>query len=444
MSDAPVTGDSFAKRFNPLRLRRPPVDLLDYGLFLPAIWLPGAVGISLRLIGPLFIVIPLGVCLAYAVLRSTVPPRLLTTYFAFSLVVAALSEFQLFPASWQVYFRDAAIVRQLIPLLAYLAVGWAAKAYFQRRILAGNPFFGAPITVTLCVVVAPTVMYLEGFRYPGEDAAQAMIALYGALINNVLIAMFFILGGVFLTTDWRRYAGLAAILTIAYMSHFIQFKILTVVVLAMVFGAPGRLVAIAAITAIATAYAVGLQFVPEMMRSSPDSGIRLAFVRDALTSIVDTFGAGVGYGKESVRWEYHFPGMPVFTFLPDPRTMTPERMLEALSTGVENSFFESLLRSGVLGLGLFISAFVAAFPPRDLPRGMRNHAASVFITTFLGCFVNSALESPISAVGHAYLYGYLIALRSCARARRRADRVSNAGLLPSLAQSPQPDAGSAA
>ena len=112
----------------------------------------------------------------------------------------------------------------MIPLLAYLAVGWAAKAYFQRRILAGNPFFGAPITVTLCVVVAPTVMYLEGFRYPGEDAAQAMIALYGALINNVLIAMFFILGGVFLTTDWRRYAGLAAILTIAYMSHFIQFR----------------------------------------------------------------------------------------------------------------------------------------------------------------------------------------------------------------------------
>ncbi|HEY1945153.1 MAG TPA: hypothetical protein VGH40_23810, partial [Roseiarcus sp.] len=173
MSEASLTGNSFARRFNPLGLRRPRVDILDFGLFLPAIWLPGAVGISLRLIGPLFVVIPVGVCLVYAVLRSTVPPRLLTAYFAFCLVLAVLSEYHLFPTSWQIYFRDAAIVRQLIPMLAYLAVGWATKAYFQRRIRAGNPFFGAPITLTLCVVVAPTIMYLEGFRYPGEDAAQA-------------------------------------------------------------------------------------------------------------------------------------------------------------------------------------------------------------------------------------------------------------------------------
>ena len=93
MSDAPVTGDSFAKRFNPLRLRRPPVDLLDYGLFLPAIWLPGAGGISLRLIGPLFIVISSA---SASPMRSCGRPfrrACSTTYFAFSLVVAALSEF---------------------------------------------------------------------------------------------------------------------------------------------------------------------------------------------------------------------------------------------------------------------------------------------------------------------------------------------------------------
>ncbi|MBV8474366.1 MAG: hypothetical protein JO234_13185 [Hyphomicrobiales bacterium] len=161
-------------------------------------------------------------------------------------------------------------------------------------------------------------------------------------------------------------------------------------------------------------------------------------------SFGDTFGLGVGYGKESVRWQYQFPGMPLFTFLPDPKTITPERMLEAMSTGVENSFAEALLRTGLLGFGLFVTAFFAAFPPRNLPLSIRNHAASVFAIMFLGCYVNSALESPLSAVGHAYLYGYMVALRICARLRPKALAVAPIALptdaLPAAAPADRPPA----
>jgi hypothetical protein len=199
----------------------------------------------------------------------------------------------------------------------------------------------------------------------------------------------------FLTTDWRRHAGLVIFLAIGVTSHFARFKFLTLVVLATVLGAPGRIAAIVLVA--------GIGHVPEAMLASPDSGIRLAFASDAISSAVDTLGIDIGYGKESIRWRYQFPDMPVFTFLPDPRSMTPERMLEALSTGVENSLVEALLRTGVAGCALFVSAFCAAFPPRNLPRDVRNHAAIVFAIMFLVCFVNSALESPLSAVGHVPL-----------------------------------------
>jgi hypothetical protein len=138
-------------------------------------------------------------------------------------------------------------------------------------------------------------------------------------------------------------------------------------------------------------------------------------VDDALKSAVDTHGICIGYGKESVRWVYRFPGMPAFTFLPDVQSMTHSRMLEALSNGVENSFIEALLRTGVPGFLLLTLAIFAAFPPAGLPRSLENHAACLFAMLFLGLFVNASLESPLSVVGQGFVYGYLLALRASGR-----------------------------
>jgi hypothetical protein len=404
----------FDKRSYSRRLYSLPPDALDYLLFLPAIWLVCGLGIALRLIGPLFVVIPVGFCLLYAILRLTVPPRLLSAYIAFCIFVAVVSKYQLLPTSWQVHFKEEAIVRQLIPVLGYFSVAWASKAYFRRRLLNGDVFFGAPLIIVLGLVVAPALMLIQGRQYQGDDAEYTVLASYGALINNNLVAIFFVMGGIFLARDWRRYVGLVFVLGIAATTHFAQFRVLTVVVLATLLGVPGRIAVVVLVVTMPCLYAVGISHVPEMMIANPNSGIRLAFVADAISSAIDTHGIGIGYGKESVRWQYEFPNMAVFTFLPDASSMTPDRMLEALSTGVENSFVESLLRTGALGLGLYLAAFFAAFPPPNLPRDVRNHAAIVFAMSFIGCFVNSALESPNSAVGHAFVVGYLLALRASA------------------------------
>jgi hypothetical protein len=401
-------------RINPHSLPR--LDALDYVLFLPCIWLACGLGISLRLIGSLFVVIPICFCLLYGILRQTVPPRLLSAYLVFSIFLATLSKYQLLPTSWQVYFYEEAIVRQLIPTLGYFAVAWASKAYFRRRLICGDAFFGAPLILALSFIVGPVVMFQQGLQYQGDGPTASLLAFYGAFINNILVGMFFVMGGIFLTNDWRRYAGLLTVLAIAVMSHFAQFRILSVVTLAALLGAPGRIVVIGLMATLMGIYAVGISHVPEVMIASPNSGMRLAFVADALRSVMDSYGIGIGFGKESVRWRYQFPNMADFTFLPDPRSITPDRMLEALSTGVHNSFVQALMRTRVLGFLLLLAAFFAAFPPRNLPKDVRNHAAIVFAMIFIACFVNPALESPVQVVGIGFVYGYLLALRASARA----------------------------
>ncbi|TKB29837.1 MAG: hypothetical protein E5W69_04520, partial [Mesorhizobium sp.] len=122
-------------------------------------------------------------------------------------------------------------------------------------------------------------------QYPRASGQAAILILYGALINNMVIAVFFIAGGIFLTNDWRRYGGILLLLGIALASPLAQFKVLVVTMIVILIGVPGRLMAAALATALTSAYAVGLNFIPQTFALDPNSGIRLAFISDALSSI---------------------------------------------------------------------------------------------------------------------------------------------------------------
>jgi hypothetical protein len=391
-------------------------NLLDYVLFLPGIWLVCGLGAGIRVIGPLFVLIP-AFSLLYAMLRLVVPPRLLTVYVLYCIFAGVLSVYRVFPASWQVHFMQEAIVKQLVPTVTFLAVAWGAKAYFRRNLLYGNVFHGAPFILALSFVVALAVMFQQGLGYQGDYSTYAKIAAYGSFSNNTLIAMFFILGYIFFTHDWRRYLAICTILGVALTTHFVQFRLWALVVLATLCGAPGRKVLIGVIAMLIGGYVVAMNFVPQMMIEDPNDGLRVVLVKDALSSTIDTRGIGIGYGTESIRSRYQFPGMPDFTFLPAWSTMTQDRMLEALSNSVENSFVMPFLRTGIIGGFLFLATIFAAFPPRNLSRSVRNHATTTFAILFISCFVNAGVDTPIQVVGVGFLYGYLLALRAAVSTR---------------------------
>lgn len=388
--------------------------LLDYVLFLPSIWFVSSLGAGMRVMGPLFVLIP-AFSLFYAMLRLVVPPRFLTVYVSYCIFAVILSKYRLFPGSWQVQFMQEAIIKQLIPTLTFFSVAWGAKTYFRKRLLYGNVFYGASFILPLSFIVALAVMFQQGLGYQGDYSFFAKISSYGSFCNNIHIAMFFILGYIFLTHDWRRYLGIGIILSIALTTHFVQFRLWAVVVLVTLCGVPGRKVLIGMIAILMGAYVVTMNFVPQVMIADPNDGLRVVLVKDALLSTIDTKGIGIGYGTESVRSRYRFPGMPDFTFLPAWSTMTKDRMLEALSNSVENSFVMAFLRTGVIGGFLLAAAIFAAFPPRNLPRSVRNHATSTFAMIFISCFVNAAVDTPLQVVGIGFLYGYLLALRASAR-----------------------------
>jgi hypothetical protein len=412
LSGSPVpTIVSATRAFSRRGLARPR-DILDYGLFLPCVWLVSALGASFRLGGPLILLAVLALWIGYALLRCSAPPKWLGAYVIICIVAAILSHYRIFPESWQVHFRHEAIARQLAPLIVFFIAAWASKAYFERRLLAGDAFAGGDILIFLALVAAPVSLFQQGFQYEGADPLSSMLIMYGSLNNNIMIAMFYLTAGAFAGTGWRRLICIIIILVMLSLTSLAQFWIVTAGILMTLLGFPGRLIAFGIMAALLVLYMVGFFFIPELMTIAPNSGIRLVFIVDAFKSVFDTFGAGIGFGLESVRWRYNFPSMPEFTFLPEPSSMTLDQMLEVLSTGVHNSLIQALLRTGVLGFAVLVIALFSVFPRRNLPCRIRNHAAINFVIIFIACFVNPALESPLQGIGGGIVYGYLIALRA--------------------------------
>lgn len=410
-------------------------DLLDHALFLPCICVSAALGFSLRIIGPFYLLIPF-LCIVYSTWRRTTPPRILSAYVAVCFLSAILSHYRVFPSSWQLFFLDEAIGRQIVPVISFFAVAWASKAYFWRRLPSGDIFAHEPLILFLCLVCGPLIMLQQGVRYENDDAASSVLAAYGAFINNVTISMFFILGRLFFTPGWSKAIAGAAIALIAATTHFAQFRLVALTVLATLLGIPARFAAVVVAAGLTMSYAVQMHRIPELFSTNPNAGIRLLFIEDAFSSLRDTYGLGIGFGTESVRWAYQVPGAPEFQFMPDVREITQDRLLELLSRGVHNSFAQAALRTGVLGSLLLVCAYLAALPPRRLPQPVRAHASILFVIIFVASFVNPALESPVQLVGIGFLYGYLLALRARAKAWYHVPRPSSAYTPPQLSLIP--------
>jgi hypothetical protein len=395
----------------PYLRRHVPANLLDYLLFWPGIWLACALGPGLRLLGALFLLIPL-FCLLYALLQRVMMPRLLGLYVLFCILVAVLSKYELFPHSWQTHFLPEAIIRQIVPTLSFFMVSWAAKAYFRRQIRHGYVLSGANFVLFFSFGAAFLTMYILDRGYQGDYSLYEKLAMFGSFLNNSMIGMFYVTYYIYFSRGWRRYCGTSVVVAIAAITHFIQFRLWAAATLLIAFGVPARKVAIGVITALISAYAVAMYAAPQLMRLDPNDGLRAVMMRDAISSVWDTDGIGIGYGKESVKARYSVPGMPDFTFLPDWNTMTRERLLEALSSSVENSYIMTLLRTGIFGFALLVAAISTGFPPRDLPPDTRRHAAALFTLGFVASFVNAGFDTPLQVVGHGFIYGYLLALRA--------------------------------
>jgi hypothetical protein len=130
-------------------------------------------------------------------------------------------------------------------------------------------------SIMLSMVVAPAVMIQQGVGYEGDHSAYAVIALSREFINHMLIAFFFAIDAIFFNRDRRRYAALALMFLIATMRHFAQFRLLTAIILAPLWGYTGRKVAVSSVALLLLLYGVGMNFIPEAMVKGPSAPARL-------------------------------------------------------------------------------------------------------------------------------------------------------------------------
>jgi O-antigen ligase len=388
---------------------------LDHVLFLPVILLVCAMHWQLRLLGAAFIAVPLAL-LVYAMARRCPPPRALTFLIGFNVLVAAASYFRLLPESWPLFYVPEAILRQLVPLLSFFASAWAATAYFTQRIAEGAPARDQSLVLWASLGLSPFVMYLLGdLSYEGRGTALTIVYSYAQFPNGIIIAFVYMLGCLF-SAAYGPLARLGVVGYIVVCSAFIgvlQFRVFAFYIFGVLARIPAGGVLLVYLAGLAAVYLAGLHFVGELYKIDPNIAIRILFLRDALEVVRDTAGLGVGYGTESVRWHYDFDGVAELEFLPSGEIGSTE-LLRAMSTGVHNSFLQSLMRTGVFGLVLMVAAFAAAYPARSVPSSTQKQCSAIFFSCLLVCLVNPALETPLQAIGVGFAYGYLVAINRAA------------------------------
>jgi len=380
---------------------------LDKLFFLPTIGLMAGMGDLLSNVSVGYLLLPLS-WLTYCVSVRTPPPKWLLTYAAFTLAIGAVSVLHLMPRSWQEHFVLEVIPRQLVPVFSFCLCYWAATSYFSNRFYEGRALRDAMLIIVCGLLVRPLTSLASG------DDWYTIYNSYGSFINSTTILLIFLTHFLFFSRmkKIQRFITLTSLVTLGLFTHYIQFRVFCAITVAIILGAPARLTVAAVVCIFVLGYVFAQSYIPEIYQLDENAAIRLLLSRGAAQSFVDTMGIGIGYGTESVQWEYQFAGTSAINnFLPAVETMSNLEFERALSRGVHNSFMQEALRSGVIGFTLLILVFFQPIWHRFSSNRLQRSVAVIFCFSFISCFVNPALESPLQLGGIGMALGYICAAK---------------------------------
>lgn len=174
-----------------------------------------------------------------------------------------------------------------------------------------------------------------------------------------------------------------------------------ILAMAILFGTSGQVVVNSfVIVYIATLiYFVDLIF--DIWRLDHNTGIRIIFLRDALETLSQTYGIGVGkealvnnysaFNHTHIDWERDFGSY--------------------MATSLHNSFAAIAFRLGIMGAVLFILfLFTQAFPRKLEDLKTVRLTSCVFFIFFVTLLVNVGLESPTFIIGIGWMIGLNLSL----------------------------------
>jgi len=339
------------------------------------------------------------------------PRRIIASLAVFTAVGGVwvlLSYVDALPDAWTYIYNSAYIPRQAFYVAAFYPLTLAFFALWYRALGAHKQLL-LLVMIALAACVGEIVASLA-LSNPVMSVASLLVGGLGNARMPIYMAVFYMLIVRFRENMLSKAATFlliaVAVALVATQSGNPQLQNIVILLLvpAVAVYRPTKVKNVAIIVCILCLYMASSFFALDIYRLDANSGYRLVASRHAIDGCVESWGVGVGYGKEVVR-----------AYLPELGVLRDE-LVQSEKTlavqGVHNSFAEEFMRLGVVG-GTALMWFILArlFPPMSLPLGDRRMATMLHVTVIMALLLNVGLESPTYMVGVAYAAGFLLAMR---------------------------------
>tara|TARA_R110002074_G_scaffold316814_2_gene487296 strand:- start:8382 stop:9431 length:1050 start_codon:yes stop_codon:yes gene_type:complete len=333
---------------------------------------------------------------------SRPPFKILFFFSVFGLFYALLSYVNVLPDAWTTLYRRAAIPQQAIFVLAIPVFVLANYTMFQR-ILESR--FGYRYFYALLVSYA-------GYRAVTYASGQGFDLFFNTLSNSIFPV--YVAIGHIVFVRFRRTTRAAATIVGGLMvpfTSFLQNSLGGIYLAAIGFLGFPRMVLYGLVFSLVGVSILGQWYFDAIWKLSPNTGVRLWMMRAGIDGFIQSYGLGVGFGKESLKTIFPLLGR---TFLSPTDTS-----VNFIMVGNHNALVQLLFRMGLIGFLLFLSFLLKCLPSDVANRGLRNSAFYSYGMIFILLLSNPSIESAAYHVGLAVAIAYVLACKSASIAIKR-------------------------
>ncbi|MCW5726922.1 O-antigen ligase family protein [Parvibaculum sp.] len=378
------------------RLRLSAIDLLFIpllGYMVFYVWLRpvGTIGLALPLLAAALI------CIASRKLLYT---RTYIPFLLWSTTILFFSLYELMPGSWTVHFDRFAAIRHFAPLVFLPLLATAFFIFFSRfgSIIERNVVF------VLCTLYSIHVLIGALTFLAGNPVMGGVGSIY-TLTNSTMPMIIALI--IFLYREGTnllvRLMGMSALLLIASSA---QTFLVAVLFIALSITRKRRFIALLSLVCLAAFLAIAPLFPRELHQLDANSGVRAVLWGDVWRLIADTKGLGVGFGTEYITNQFYL--------LKGADWGLENFHSDYLFIGTHSTFYDMLLRVGIVGFGLFLHWFLTViFSQKSMPQ---KNAGIMFYAAALIFVVSNAVNVGIYSInflfGCAMVLGFMEALRS--------------------------------
>ena len=342
---------------------------------------------------------------------------------AWTLVCVILSYLDAFPNAWTRYhdksviFQQASFLAVLLPLVSASQKWWDDPRFDVNR-------EAILVAVVFCAFLVGWVFDIV-FGIEGSVERRPFVTMRSYLFLALLALSYL----AFRSKQWRGPAILLLLLLLGlsvwrplFLQNTIVYLTLGGFLVIAMFRLPvDRLMLGVFIVLLAAATIYGLLNPLRVFSVDPNTGWRLAWWKDALEALGQTGGIGVGFGTESLRNEY--------SALLE-RDSYGEEGGSFLLISTHSAFFDTMLRTGFVGVLLFGIVLARCFPLSFMAPLTRAHCCAMFAVLILCLHSNLGLQSPMYSIGVAICIGYLQSERRKAYAGASAAKGLRAEISP--------------